>query len=98
MNSSEPKRSSFPSLPIINNPQVPRGASGRSMEPCFTWGSSDDRPVILVGWFGYRAWSLRDIWAKIYVLTMPVNPKRGGFRPLSALATILGSSKNSCGT
>ena len=24
--------------------------------------------MTLVGWFGYRVWSLRDVWAKIYVL------------------------------
>ncbi len=69
MNSSEPKRSAFPSLPIINNPQAPPRSQREKYGTLFYLGILGLLVLVtLVGWFGYNVWSLRDIWAKIYVL------------------------------
>ena len=69
MNSSEPNRSSFPSLPIINNPQAPARSQREKYGTLFYLGILGLIVLVtLVGWFGYRVWSLRDIWAKVYVL------------------------------
>src|SRR5271165_5643359 len=70
MNSSEPGRSPFPSLPIINNPQAPPRSQREKYGTLFYLGILGLTVlVVLVGWFGYNVWSLRDVWAKIYVLS-----------------------------
>jgi hypothetical protein len=69
MNSSEPKRRSFPSLPIINNPQAPPRSLREKYGTLFYLGILGLAVLLtLVGWFGYRLWSLRDVWANVYVL------------------------------
>lgn len=69
MNSSEPQRSQLPSLPILNNPQVPARSQSEKYGSLFYLGILGLVIVIaLVSWFGYRAWTLRDVWARIYVL------------------------------
>ncbi|MGA7495704.1 MAG: hypothetical protein WBX00_03165, partial [Isosphaeraceae bacterium] len=69
MNSSEPNRSSFPSLSIINNPQAPARRQREKYGILFYLGILGLIVLVtLVGWFGYRVWSLRDVWAKVYVL------------------------------
>ena len=76
MNSSEPKRSSFPSLPIINNPQAPARSQREKYGTLFYLGILGLIVLVtLVGWFGYRVWSLRDVWAKIYVLNDAREPE-----------------------
>src|SRR5271157_2054308 len=76
MNSSEPKRSSFPSLPIINNPQAPQRSQRVKYGTLFYLGIVGlILLVTLVAWFGYRVWSLRDVWAKIYVLNDAREPE-----------------------
>jgi len=69
MNSSEPKRSAFPSLPIINNPQAPARSQREKYGTLFYLGILGLIVLVtLMGWFGYRVWLLRDVWARIYVL------------------------------
>ena len=76
MNSSEPKRSAFPSLPIINNPQAPARSQREKYGTLFYLGILGLIVLVtLVGWFGYRVWSLRDVWAKIYVLNDAREPE-----------------------
>lgn len=70
MNPSEPKRSAFPSLPIINNPQAPQRSQREKYGTLFYLGILGlSVLVMLVGWFGYRVWTLRDVWARVYVLS-----------------------------
>ncbi len=70
MNSSESKQSAFPSLPIINNPQVPPRSLQQKYGSLFYLGILGLMVLVtLVGWFGYRVWSLRDVWARIYLLS-----------------------------
>lgn len=76
MNSSEPNRSSFPSLPIINTPQAPARSQREKYGTLFYLGILGLIVLVtLVGWFGYRVWSLRDVWAKIYVLNDAREPE-----------------------
>src|SRR5208283_1346841 len=76
MNSTEPKRSAFPSLPIINNPQAPSRSQREKYGTLFYLGILGLIVLVtLVGWFGYRVWSLRDVWAKIYVLNDAGEPE-----------------------
>jgi len=76
MNSSEPKRSSFPSLPIINNPQAPPRSQREKYGTLFYLGIVGLIVLVtLVAWFGYRVWSLRDVWAKIYELNDAREPE-----------------------
>jgi hypothetical protein len=70
MNSTEPKRSSFPSLPIINNPTAPARSLRDKYGTLFYLGILGLAALIsLVGWFGFRLWSLRDVGTRIYVLS-----------------------------
>ncbi len=70
MNSSEPRRSPFPSLPIINNPQAPPRSQREKYGTLFYLGILGLTVLVaVVGWFGYSVWSLRDVWAKIYILS-----------------------------
>jgi hypothetical protein len=76
MNSSEPNRSAFPSLPIINNPQVPARSQREKYGTLFYLGILGLVVLVaLVGWFGYRVWTLRDVWARIYVLNDAREPE-----------------------
>jgi hypothetical protein len=60
--------SKLPSLPIIN-PDLPPRSTREKYGLLFTLGIAGLVVlVVLVGWFGYRAWALRDLWAGIYVL------------------------------
>jgi hypothetical protein len=76
MNSSEPKRSAVPSLPIINNPLAPARSQREKYGTLFCLGILGLIVLVtLVGWFGYRVWLLRDVWAKIYVLNDAREPE-----------------------
>jgi hypothetical protein len=76
MNSSEPKRSSYPSLPIISNPQAPPRSQRDKYGTLFYLGILGLAVLItLLGWFGYRVWALRDVWARIYVLNDAREPE-----------------------
>ena len=68
MNSSSTGPSNFPSLPIINAP-VP-GRSQREKYGSMLYLGTAGLFVVfaLVGWFGYRFWTMRDVWAQVYVL------------------------------
>ena len=68
MNLSDPNPSKLPSLPIIN-PDLPARSTREKYGLLFTLGILGLMVLVaLVGWFAYRAWSLRDVWAGIYVL------------------------------
>ncbi len=68
MNFSDPSPSKLPSLPIIN-PDLPARSAREKYGSLFTLGIAGLVVlVVLVGWFGYRAWAMRDVWAGIYVL------------------------------
>ena len=68
MNFSDPSPSKLPSLPIIN-PDLPARSTREKYGSLFTLGIAGLVVlVVLVGWFGYRAWAMRDVWAGIYVL------------------------------
>ena len=76
MNTSEPKRSAFPSLPILNNPLAPTRSQREKYGTLFYVGILGLVVLVtLVGWFGYRVWSLRDVWAKVYVLSDAHEPE-----------------------
>jgi hypothetical protein len=67
-NSDGPGPSRFPSLPIIN-PEVTRRSQHEKYGNLFILGIAGLIVVVgLVGWFGFRMWSMRDVWATIYVL------------------------------
>jgi hypothetical protein len=68
MNSTNPNPSSLPSLPIVT-PDLPRRSQSDKYGSLFYLGISGLIVVItFVGWFGYRTWMLRDVWANVYVL------------------------------
>ena len=82
MNSSESNQPSFPSLPILNNPQAPPRSQSEKYGTLFYLGILGLLVLVsLVGWFSYRVWSLRDVWARIYVLSDDRQPECDGFRP-----------------
>jgi hypothetical protein len=67
-NSTGPRPYSFPSLPIIN-PEPPRRSQREKYGALFLLGIAGLVVLgALVGWFGYRMWSMRDVWATIYIL------------------------------
>jgi hypothetical protein len=67
-NFTDPGPSRLPSLPIIN-PDLPPRSTREKYGLLFTLGIAGLVVLAaLVGWFAYRAWSLRDVWAGIYVL------------------------------
>jgi hypothetical protein len=79
MNLSQPQPSSFPQLPIISQPGPAPRSEREKYGTLFYLGILGLVVVLaLVSWFGYRAWSLRDVWANIYVLSDPreLEPKR----------------------
>ncbi len=76
MNSSESNQPSFPSLPILNNPPAPPRSQREKYGTLFYLGILGLMVLVsLVGWFGYRVWSLRDVWARIYVLSDDRQPE-----------------------
>jgi hypothetical protein len=59
---------SLPSLPIVS-PDPPKRSEHQKYGSLYVAGLAGLVIVtLLVGWFGYRAWSLRDVWAKVYIL------------------------------
>ena len=67
-NFTDPGPSKLPSLPIIN-PDLPARSSREKYGSLFLVGIAGLVVLVaLVGWFGYRAWTMRDVWAGIYVL------------------------------
>ena len=75
MSSTDPGPSKLPSLPIIN-PDLPAPGAREKYGSLFTLGIAGLVVLVtMVGWFGYRAWMLRDVWAGIYVLHDPKEPE-----------------------
>jgi hypothetical protein len=76
----------LPSLPIINLEPPPR--SDRQKYGSFFLAAVGGLVLVvsLVGWFGYRAWSLRDVWARVYVLHDRSRPDDDRIRAAFALA------------
>jgi hypothetical protein len=67
-NSPHSGSSSFPSLPIIT-PPLPARSQREKFGTLFYVGIIGLAVLVaLVGWFGYRMWSMRDVWSNIYVL------------------------------
>jgi len=59
----------FPSLPIVTPDPPERRPERAKYGGLFYFGIAGLVAVIsLVVWFGYGVWSLRDVWARIYVL------------------------------
>jgi hypothetical protein len=68
INSSGAEPSRFPSLPIIS-PDVPRRTQREKYGSMLYLGLAGLAVILaLVGWFGYRFWTMRDVWAHVYVL------------------------------
>lgn len=68
MNSADPPRSPFPSLPILP-PDVVRRSERERYGGLFYLGIAGLAIVVaLVGWFAFRVWTMRDIWADVYRL------------------------------
>jgi hypothetical protein len=68
MSQIDPKSVSFPSLPIVT-PDLPRRSRRDKYGGLFYLGITGLIVVVtLLSWFGYRMWSLRDVWTNIYVL------------------------------
>jgi hypothetical protein len=75
MNSSSSGPSGLPSLPIITPPAAPR-SDPEKYGTLFYLGSAGLVVLLaLVGWFGYRMWSMRDIWSSIYLLNDASQPE-----------------------
>jgi hypothetical protein len=68
MNNSGTEPSRFPSLPIVS-PDVPRRTQREKYGATLYLGLAGLLIILaLVGWFGYRFWTMRDVWARVYVL------------------------------
>jgi hypothetical protein len=64
----DPLRTTFPALPIVT-PDPPQRAQREKYGSLFYLGIAGLFVVLaLVGWFAYGVWSLRDVWAHVYVL------------------------------
>jgi hypothetical protein len=68
MNTSNSEKSSFPTLPIVTL-DPPQRSQRDKYGTLFYLGILGLAVALsVVGWFGYRMWALRDVWANIYVL------------------------------
>ena len=71
---------SFPELPIIQPPPPPapeRKTQAEKYGGLFFLGIGGLLAlVLLVGWFAYGLWSLRDVWANVYAVNDPKRPDR----------------------
>ncbi|MFO0890394.1 MAG: hypothetical protein U0790_14780 [Isosphaeraceae bacterium] len=66
--STNPENRPFPSLPILS-PDSPRRSESEKYGLLFQAGIAGLVVVVLlVGWFAYRAWAMRDVWANVYLL------------------------------
>jgi hypothetical protein len=66
--SNDTGHSPFPSLPIIS-PDPPPRSQREKYGLLFLAGIAGLIILImLVGWFGYRVWNLREVWANVYTL------------------------------
>ncbi|QEH37634.1 hypothetical protein OJF2_62250 [Aquisphaera giovannonii] len=78
MSPSDPSQPRFPSLPIIQGgppPESPRRSMADRYGGLLYLGVAGLVVLAgLLGWFGYRAWALRDVWRDIYVLNDPREP------------------------
>jgi hypothetical protein len=83
---SEASRPNFPSLPIVT-PDVPRRSRQDKYGALFYLGITGLVVLVaLLGWFGYRIWSLRDVWTNIYVLHDAEKPEEARVQAAFALS------------
>lgn len=81
-----PDAFAFPTLPIVT-PGPPRKTSAEKYGGLWYLGLGGLAVVIaLIGWFGYGVWSLREVWANIYVLHDDSKPKAERVRAAFRLA------------
>lgn len=86
MNSDNTGPSGFPSLPIINAP-TPRRTEREKYGSWFYLGIAGLLVVAaLVGWFGHGVWTMRDVWARVYVLHDAKAPEEARLRAAFALS------------
>jgi hypothetical protein len=82
---SEGSRPNFPTLPIVT-PDVPRRSRRDRYGALFYLGITGLVVLsALIGWFGYRMWSLRDVWSNIYVLHDAEKPEEARVQAAYAL-------------
>lgn len=59
----------FPRLPILSPADIPARSQREKYGGLFYLGIAGLVVLaVLVGWFSYRLWTLRDVWADVYVL------------------------------
>jgi hypothetical protein len=86
MNSSDTNHPAFPNLPIVN-PDLPRRSRRDKYGTLFFLGIAGLAVLTaLVGWFGYKMWSLRDVWANVYVLHDGEQPEEARVQAAFALS------------
>ncbi|MGC8640084.1 MAG: hypothetical protein ACP5XB_09435 [Isosphaeraceae bacterium] len=74
-NSTSTGSSGLPSLPIITPPE-PARSDREKYGTLFFLGIAGLLVLLaLVGWFGYRLWTMRDIWSGIYLLNDAGQPE-----------------------
>jgi hypothetical protein len=61
-------RQGFPTLPIISADPPPRTERQKYGGLFYLGIAGLVLLAIMIGWFSYRVWQLRDVWAEIYVL------------------------------
>jgi hypothetical protein len=83
---SEASRPKFPTLPIVT-PDAPRRTPRDKYGALFYLGITGLVVLCaLVGWFGYRIWSLRHVWSNIYVLHDAEKPEEARLQAAYALS------------
>jgi hypothetical protein len=65
----------LPSLPIITVDPPPRSQSEKYGLALYLGLGGLAVVLALVGWFGYRAWTMRDVWRSVYVLNDREQPE-----------------------
>jgi hypothetical protein len=64
-------RISFPKLPILDSVPPPRTQREKYGGLFYLGIGGLAVLVLMIAWFGYRAWQLRDVWALVYTLHDP---------------------------
>lgn len=74
-NSTNPGASGLPSLPIISPPTSTRSDQEKYGALFFVGITGLIVVLALLGWFGYRLWSMRAVWADVYLLNEARQPE-----------------------
>ncbi|WP_165225892.1 hypothetical protein [Aquisphaera insulae] len=94
MTPTDPGSPRFPSLPILQGgppTETPRRSQAERYGGLFYLGAGGLLILAgLLGWFGYRAWTLRDVWKDVYVLNDPREPDA---RRVEAAARLAGDPR-----